>query len=48
MLLQHEKQNYMKGSKPVSVLFLVELMRLDMQTLSENHVRVMPGLLTLA
>lgn len=48
MLLQHEKQNYLKGSKPVSVLFLVELMRLDMQTLSENHVRVMPWLLILA
>lgn len=47
MLPQYEKLNDLKGSKPASVLFLVELMRLDMQTVSEKHVKVVPGLLTL-
>lgn len=47
MLPQYDKQKDLKGSKPVSVLFLVE-MRLDMQMLSEKHIKVVPGLLTLA
>lgn len=48
VLPQCDKQKDLKGSKPVSALFLVELMRLDMQKLSEKHVKVVPGLLTLA
>lgn len=32
-----------KDPEPVSDTFLVELMRLDMQTLSEKHVRKVPG-----
>lgn len=48
MLPQYDKQKDLKGSKPVSVLFLVELMRLDTQMLSEKHIKVVPELLTLA
>lgn len=42
-LPQHEKQKDPKGSKPVSVAFLVELMRLDVQTPSQKHVKEVPG-----
>lgn len=45
---QCDKQKDLKGSKAISVLFLVELMRLDMQMLSEKHVKVVSRLLTLA
>lgn len=47
--MRNEKD--LKGSKPVSVAFLVELMRLDVQTLSEKHAEErgrVPGLLASA